>query len=162
MIAAVLLATAVLGLMSLAPRVASLTETVNEDDIALAAQHQVSEAIRQYADQSFDYLLRAFNVSMADDPNGPNTAPYHGTFSVDGLYDATGSSNVGLITFYTDETMIVPELGLPKDLNNSGDPPSDTDVSGDYVLLPFEIRVTWVDHRGIERHKEVISQAAGY
>ena len=69
MIAAVVLTVAVLGLMSLGPQIAGLTEASEDSNLARAGVHQVAEAIRQYADQSFAYTWRAFNTLTGDKGN---------------------------------------------------------------------------------------------
>ena len=164
MIAAVVLAVAILGLMSLIPTVTQLTETTEEGNLALNASLQVSEAIRQYADQSFAYTWMAYNSNPAVDPNGVSTAP-GATFSVSGLTNSAGSSQVGTITFYTDENgtgnaALDAKLGMPKDLDSKAAVSSD--VSATYTLLPFRIAVDWRDPFGHPRHTEIFSQVASY
>ena len=164
MIAAIVLAVAILGLMSLIPTVTQLTETTQEGNLALNASLQMSEAIRQYADADFVYVWKAYNGITADDPNGAGTAPGN-VFSVSGLQNAAGSSQVGSITFYTDENgtgnaALNAKLGMPKDLDSV--PGTSADVSATYTLLPFRIAVDWKDHSGHPRHTEIFSQVASY
>ncbi|GEM_PF-3938586 len=156
MIAAVVLSIALLGFMALVPTVAQLSETAGESNAALAASHQLSEAIRQYADSDFGYVYRAYNSATTDDPNGTGTAP-GATFTVSGLPTA-----VGTVTFYTDENENEPKVGLPnRDLNNNG-LTTDADVSADYTVLPFKITVTWSDQRKLQQQTEIFSQVIDY
>lgn len=160
MLACILMAVAVLGLMALIPTTAQMTETTEEGNLSMQACHQMSEAIRQYADKDFAYVWRVYNSVSSDDPNGIGTAP-GAAFSIEGLLNATGTSDVGSITFYTDETAVVDEVGLPKDLNGDGDA-NDTDVSGDFELLPYRMSVSWKDQRGLLRSQDFFSQVADY
>ena len=69
----------------------------------------------------------------------------------------------GRIIFYTDETDTVtdPTIGLPMDLNGDGDS-TDTDVAGNFQLLPVKVSIHWdgvlgrqrVDLRTILRKEE--------
>lgn len=169
MLACVLMSIAVLALMALIPTTTQLTETTEESNLAMQASHQLSEAIRQYADKDFSYVWKAYNSDPSDDPNGAGTAPGN-TFSIPGL-TATSESvggKVGSIIFFTDETLNTAEsnkVGLPnKDLNGDGDD-FDVDVvtvAPTYALLPYEIAVDWKDHAGLIRHTEIFSQVADY
>ena len=163
MLACLLMTVAVLALMALIPETVQLTETTEEGNLALQSCHQMSEAIRQYADKDFAYVWRAYNSDASDDPNGANSA-LGNTFSVAGLETAAGSSVVGTITFFTDETENTAtsnKAGLPKDLNGDSDA-ADADVSATYTLLPYEVSVDWQDHAGRARHTELFSQVADY
>lgn len=163
MLACVLMAVAVLGLMALIPSTTALTETTQESNLALNASLQVAEAVRQYADAHFAYVWRAYNSDPSDDPSGAGTAP-GATFSIDGLVNASGTSDVGTLTFFIDETETSAEAvkaGLPKDLNRDGDD-TDVDVSGSFTLLPYRISVQFQDHNGLQRNTEIFSQVSDY
>ena len=165
MIAAVVMAGAVLGLAALIPTITLQTEMARESNVAMAAVNQITEAIRQYADDDFLYVLRAYNNDPSDDPNGSGSAPGN-TFTVsappDYLYDQYGSAQVGTVTFYLDETATAPRVGLPgADLD--GDPLTDSpDISTTYALLPFTVSVDWKSRNGTVRHVEVSSQVVDY
>ena len=168
MLACVLMSIAVLALMALIPTTTQLTETTEESNLAMQASHQISEAIRQYADKDFAYVWKAYNSDPSDDPNGAGTA-LGNTFSIPGLTATSESVGgmVGSITFFTDETLNTAtsnKAGLPKDLNGDGDD-ADVDVvtvAPTYALLPYEIAVDWKDHAGLIRHTEIFSQVADY
>ena len=174
MLACLLMGTAVLALMALIPETVMLTETTEEGNLAMQASLQVSEAVRQYADQNFAYVWRVYNSAPADDPNGAGTAPVlpflapGNTFTVglapNQLENAAGSTAVGTVTFFTDETLNTTasnKVGLPKDLDGDN-AVTNTDVSATYTLLPFEVAVDWKDRRGLIRHTEIFSQVVDY
>lgn len=162
MIAAVIMAGAVLGLAALIPTITLQTEVAHESNLAMAAVNQVTEAIRQYADDDFLYVLRAYNDNPADDPNADHSGAPGNTFTVDDLYNQYGSALVGTITFHLDETATEPRVGLPgQDLDGDGLFTS-TDVSATYALLPFTVSVDWKCRNGTIRHVEVSSQVVDY
>ncbi len=161
MIAAVIMAGAVLGLASLIPTITLQTEVARESNVAMATANQMAESIRQYADDAWLYVWRAYNADPADDPNGNGTAPGN-AFPVTGLYGQYGGAQVGTITFHIDETADEPRVGLPgKDLDGDGLFTS-TDVSANYALLPFTISIDWKGRTGMMRHAEVSSQVVDY
>ena len=160
MIAAVILAGAVLGMAALIPSVTLNTEVTQESNLAMAAAHQMAEAVRQYADDSYAWTWRAYNDDASDDPSGIGSAP-GSTFTVSGLVAADGSLQVGTVAFYLDETATDDRVGLPKDLDGDGAATS-VDVSTSYTLMPFTISVDWLGRNGLIRHLEVSSQAVDY
>jgi len=57
------------------------------------------------------------------------------------------SDEAGRYVLFMDETMYIPELGMPRDLNGDGDA-DDWDVSGDYKIVPAMVTVEWVGDKG--------------
>jgi prepilin-type N-terminal cleavage/methylation domain-containing protein len=160
MLAAVIMAGAVLGLAALIPTVALQTEVAHESNLAMAATHQITEAIRQYADDGWLYVWRAYNADPSDDPNGSGTAAGN-AFAVAGLTGPYSMTQVGTVTFHLDETATNARVGLPKDLDGDG-LATTMDVSATYALLPFTVSVDWKGRNGTIRHVEVSSQVVDY
>lgn len=85
----------------------------------------------------------------ADSGNDPVAGAPGATFAVSGLSRRSDpGAEVGAIVLPLDtlgrlrEDLVMPELGMPMDLNGDGVIDSD-DHSGDYVVLPVLVRVRW-------------------
>lgn len=118
--------------------------SVAERDRALSAARQVVEDLRA---ATFEEVWVRHNGDTLDDP-ALGVSPGSG-FDVAGLQPlpADPDGRVGELLFPESggnlrEDLDLPRLGLPFDLDRDGSVTSD-DVSGDYRLLPVEIRVQW-------------------
>jgi len=154
MVAAVILAVALFGLLASLSYASRLIRAQKEINIAKNAARGIIESMRMY---DTGYIYAYYNSNPLDDPNGPNTAPGD-NFSAQGLDAQSGDPDgfVGKIEFpevtlsdgtdVLSETVTAPELGMPRDLNGDGDA-DDVDVSQDYRLLPVTVRVQWRSFR---------------
>jgi type II secretory pathway pseudopilin PulG len=101
------------------------------------------EAMRNHR---FEELYALYNDDPADDPDGPGTAPGSG-FPVDDLQPLPGREFVGRVIFpeldgTLREDAQIPSLNMPRDLNGDGEVDA-ADHSGDYVLIPVQVRIEW-------------------
>ncbi len=131
------------------------TSTVNSTSRQRASKREAviaSEGARRILEvmrsQDFQRIFALYNQSTADDPGGPGTAPGP-HFSVPGLSPQAGDADglVGEVRFAWNgpamsEQVVHEELGFPRDI--SGDDVVDAaDHSGNYILLPVEVRMQW-------------------
>ncbi|MCP5023735.1 MAG: prepilin-type N-terminal cleavage/methylation domain-containing protein [bacterium] len=99
----------------------------------------------------FEDLFTLYNNNPDDDPDGPGTAP-GSTFNTPGLAPRNGAQAVGFIMLPVlegnlRESLNIPELSLPRDLN--GDLViDDNDHAEDYNVLPIQILVEWTGSSG--------------
>ena len=123
-----------------------VNEANRKTAIASEAAQEMLETL--YA-QNFRNVFAAYNDTTADDP--PGLAPgssFPITRSTWTVESATGMT--GTLTFPTmpgapgvlREDVVDFGLGMPRDLNGDG-LVDGLDHSGDYVVLPVRIRVTW-------------------
>lgn len=145
----ILFATAVLMVAALAfsrAMVASmhLADSTREHTLASEAARRVLEEMQ---DAEFSDLLALYNADPSDDPVGVS-AP-GASFTVEGLTPAMDDTDgiVGAVEFPLTgvkllEDAEIPEFGLPRDLDGSGDI-DDVDHASDYALLPVRITVRW-------------------
>jgi hypothetical protein len=107
--------------------------------------------------EDFASIFALYNADPGDDPVG-TVAPGSG-FSVAGLQPADDDPDgfVGEIVFPTvvgpgglelHEDLDDPELGLPRDLDASGDVDGE-DHADDYRLLPVTLRLRWRGQNGV-------------
>jgi prepilin-type N-terminal cleavage/methylation domain-containing protein len=96
----------------------------------------------------FKDVFALYNANPNDDPGIPGSAPGN-HFSVHGLQvpDDEPGGSVGEIIFPTignqlREDVVLPDLGMPRDLNGDGIIDS-ADHAADYKLLPVLIRLHW-------------------
>ena len=130
-----------------------------ETATAAEAARRMLEILRS---EPFAQLFRRYNADPADDPDGAGTAPGRG-FAVETLTLVEGDADglAGEILFPSQgpelrEDTAAGALGMPRDL--SGDAEIDgEDHSGDYVILPVQIRVRWRGLAG-ERTFDIYSQ----
>jgi hypothetical protein len=118
--------------------------------IAAEGARRILEVMRA---QEFQDLFALYNAYPGDDPEGPGSGP-GADFVVPGLTPRAADADglVGKILFGSpgpalSEQADYPELGYPRDISGNGDEDND-DHSGDYVLLPVQIRVEWVGAGG--------------
>ncbi|MEZ6018879.1 MAG: hypothetical protein R3F17_01915 [Planctomycetota bacterium] len=119
-----------------------------ERTLALEAAMNQLEAMRALP---FRELAQRFNADPTDDPDGPGTAQGN-LFVVPGLSPQEGQPAVGtiempLVANRVREDVVIPKLGMPRDLN--GDFVVDADDHSDnYMLLPIRVRVAWAGTGG--------------
>ncbi len=99
-------------------------------------------------------VFRTFNADPYDDPNGIGTAPT-GVFRFDPGNGPTADGDLTVQVLMplgyggrVREDVVNPDLGMPRDLNGDGEIDS-LDHSGDYILLPIRVLVTWRGVTGI-------------
>jgi prepilin-type N-terminal cleavage/methylation domain-containing protein len=130
----------------------SRLDTVNKE--TAAATRAARRALERLRGTTFSDIYASFNAATVDDPGGDGTAP-GSTFTAPGLEEVVGGpgSITGEIVFPVgastnfDETLVAPELGLPRDLNADGKlsknvPPEDV------FVLPVTVRITWTGSAG--------------
>jgi type II secretory pathway pseudopilin PulG len=129
----------------------ALERSTRERALALQAAESSLEALQASA---FDEAFARFNATALDDPAGglsPGNA-----FAVPGLEPWPGDADglPGEILFPGDgvalfENVVVPELGMPRDLTLDDPPVIDgIDHAADYRVLPVLVRVRWAGARG--------------
>jgi len=96
----------------------------------------------------FKDVFALYDANPNDDPGIPGSAPGN-HFAVHGLQvpDDEPGGFVGEIVFPTignqlREDVVLPDLGMPRDLNGDGVIDS-ADHAGDYKVLPVMLRVHW-------------------
>ena len=129
------------------------TTTTHEGTLAKEAARMMLETVQA---APFDEAFALYNDDPEDDPDGVGSAPGAG-FAVDGLAPRAGDEDglAGSVRFPTldgapgvlREDLIMPAVGLPRDLNGDGQIDG-ADRSGDYELLPVIVRVEWVGSSG--------------
>jgi hypothetical protein len=93
-------------------------------------------------------VFRSFNKNPDDDPDGPYTAPGPDFRFDSGTTARTYGALTAEIIFPADELGLLresvssPEFGMPRDLNGDGTIDGN-DHSGDYVILPVRVRISW-------------------
>ncbi len=128
----------------------SLESDAQHQAAACAAARATLERMRA---TPFNQVFARFNASAADDPAG--VVSQGDRFAVIGLRPMPGEAFAGEIIFPTDpanatalrEDLVLPELGMPLDLNADGALDAN-DHAGDYRLLPVRVRVSWEGQRG--------------
>ena len=153
-------ATIALGVMLLAVLAYSRSVTggvrdqagLTERTTALNAAREMLETLRG---TDFAQVYALYNGNDADDPGGAGTAFGDG-FAIDGLLPQAGDADglPGRILFPEGpvgndlrEDLVLPQFGLPYDLNASGDIQA-APVNADYQLLPVRVRVEWTGSNG--------------
>jgi prepilin-type N-terminal cleavage/methylation domain-containing protein len=134
-------------------RASKSTDEVNR---ATKAAHAVLERIQA---EAFADAFRRFNSNTADDPGGAGTAP-GANFAVTGLTAEEGDADGFPLEVVfpiqpgdssrLQEDVVLPELGMPRDLNGDGVIDS-ANHSVDYKLLPVLVRVRWRSAAGSGR-----------
>jgi hypothetical protein len=126
-----------------------LNRVTRERMVADAAAREMAASMQT---APFGEIFRTFNADPADDPAGAGTAP-GADFDVPGLTARPGDADgrVGQLIFPTvvvaapvaelREDVVLPSLGMPRDLN--GDGIDALDHAGDYLVLPVGIRLEW-------------------
>ena len=114
----------------------------------VAASQAARRVLEQVRAESLGDVIVLYNESGTDDPDGPDTAPGN-KFAVTLLEKAIGGMGVDgtvVLPLGNDgvirENANIPELGMPRDLNGDGVIDGD-DRSGDLLILPVIVRVTW-------------------
>jgi prepilin-type N-terminal cleavage/methylation domain-containing protein len=150
MMVLVVLTIAVSMLASTMGSASKLAPVQRENALAAEAARRVLETMRS---QPFELMFATYNGDSSDDPAGAGTAPGSG-FAVDGLAPATDDPDglPGEVLFPTQAAPLLEngtwlELGLPRDLDLDGNIDA-TDHSGDYRILPVEVRIRWRGQNG--------------
>lgn len=131
-----------------------LRQSGSEAWAASCAAQSVLESMRN---EDLRSLVALYNSDPLDDPGGPGTAPGN-RFVVDDLTPLRGAprGTIGEVllplvntgtevapVFEVREDLVLPNLGLPRDLN--GDAVIDAnDHRADFTLLPVEIELRWI------------------
>jgi len=126
-----------------------------ERTIAMESIMNVLEDMRSVPFRDLSVL---YNDVDSDDPGGSGSAPGH-RFSVPELDYVLGgvTTLAGTITLPTiagliREDVVLPELGMPRDLN--GDFVADaSNHTGDYMILPVTVKVEWPGSAGLNEMK---------
>jgi type II secretory pathway pseudopilin PulG len=128
-----------------------LARTNEETSIAYAAARQRMAELQSVP---FQEIFARYNGAPNDDPGAPGSAPGK-DFAVRGLSAALDDADgfVGEVVFpelpiggglsELREDVVLPSLGMPRDLNGDGAPPDALNHAGDYVILPVTIQVRW-------------------
>jgi type II secretory pathway pseudopilin PulG len=153
---AVGIAVLIVGVLGFAQTLVSIERThlkTRQDSRATQAARAVLEAIESVP---FNEAFRRYNLLATDDPGGTGTAP-GGGFAVEGLTAPPGDADglPGEVIFPTPnaspgqlrEDVVLPELGMPRDLDGDG-VIENTSVAGAYWVLPVIVRVRWVGPAG--------------
>jgi hypothetical protein len=132
--------TGLLGLLSAIMSASTLQRTTRESLLATNAIRSEIEELRRYTVKELPIFY------------GPGS--FGETFDIPGLDPVPGDpvGQVGRVVIYTDETAVVPELGLPRDLDGDG-AVGDTDVTdGRMILVPAQVTARW---RGVNGVREI-------
>lgn len=121
-----------------------------ERALAVEAAQNIAEDMRR---APFDQIYALYNQDPTDDPGRAGTAP-GAHFAVEGLSVQEGDQDgfagrilLPSVAAVLREDLVVPSLGMPRDLN--GDHLIDSkDHSNSYVVLPVSIRVEWTGRVG--------------
>jgi type II secretory pathway pseudopilin PulG len=147
----------VVGFLTLSQAiVASMRVTRTNRESALATDGLRSMAELLQGDQEFATLFQRYNGTPGDFA-GPGAEPGD-AFDVPGLQAAADDPDgrVGEIVFpvtpvagaeQLHETLVDPELGMPRDLDGDGFLTAG-DKSGSYRLLPVLLRLSWQGNNG--------------
>lgn len=121
---------------------------IYELELAESTARRVVEDIRYRGLDSFADLYAQYDSDPDNDPDGNGTAPGPtlSDLTVLGMQAASDSPTGQLveIVMHTNETEVNAVHNLPRDLNGDGDA-DDVDVSGDYGILPFTVRIHWIN-----------------
>lgn len=153
LVAAVILSTALLALLSVSVHSIRLDNVTRESGLAVDAARTKFEEIRS---EPIEDVFARYNADPTDDPGGVKTAPGR-AFAV--VNDAHGLTGIGEVIFPVNaggqlrEDMNLPELGMPRDLNGDG-VIDNLDHRDDYIILPIRVRMTWRGASG-ERDKVI-------
>lgn len=146
-----ILVIAIIGIMSALVSAVRVDEATAEQIRALNA---CKSKIEEMKTVPFAEAWARFNSNPADDPGGAGTAPGC-NFAVAGLRPRTGDADglPGQVLFpealgNLSELVVDARLGMPRDLNGSGNPPSDANVSITYRILPVRVVVDWQGAKG--------------
>ena len=153
-IAMSLLGLAVVGMASVIMSAGALAMLNRETALAMQAGRGFTEQMQSAF--AFEELFAAYNENPLDDP-GTSLAP-GSEFQILGQSLGHGSTSYrltadGVIRFPENslgqlrEDILMPELGMPQDLNGDG-VIDNQDHSLDYRLLPVSISLTWRSKHG--------------
>jgi prepilin-type N-terminal cleavage/methylation domain-containing protein len=146
--AATIIAIVLTGLLG--TMILSYRQSLLAADLSIAADAARRQA-EVMASQRFRDIFFLYNATDEDDPNGRGTG-FGSGFEVQGLDPraADGDGRVGRVVFPTRqgfprnlvETAVIPELGMPRDLDGSG-AIEGSNKEASYVLLPVTLKLEW-------------------
>lgn len=151
----------VVGLLGFAQVIALSVGSSTSNQEANLAIEAARAKIEEIQAAEFDDLFELYNPIAGDDPGGAGTAPGN-TFTVPGLQPDPNDPD-GIVGQVLIPTMVgatgaweIREdfqsagLGTPRDLDGDG-VIDQLDHSGDYGILPVQVRLQWRGARGISR-----------
>ena len=162
LIAGTILSVGLVSAMILIPTTAKLEQSNSSEEIGrMVLQRMVDEL---YEMGTYD-AFRTYNDFGADDPDGEDTAP-GSRFEMPPFEAVHPDGFVGRITFPThtlqndnktvqmDETVDVPVLGMPRDLDGDGKRSKSTSAN-DLIILPVRVSLDWKSAAG-DQHLEAV------
>jgi len=133
---------------------------------SVTAAEAAESFVERLRSENVRLVFARYNTDPSDDPGGAGTAP-GARFEVVGLDPGDAPDGLaGEVRFPAVDTgpaggppvlelredTVEPAFGLPRDLN--GDSIIDeADHGDDYLLLPFEVVVTWRGRTGLREHR---------
>lgn len=152
-IALTIVAGAALACASMQVSSLRLDSTNRESAAAFAAATSELEFV---CARPFDRIVPTFNTDATDDPDGAGTAPGRNftqpQFRTLGtLAPVTAEVLVPAIGTALREDAVIPELGLPADLNGDGAIDA-LDHARDAILLPVAVRLRWTGANGARQY----------
>lgn len=149
LISTVVIAVALLASAGTLGTTLRLSRVVSERDVA---QRAATAVLQDVASVEFAKVLASYDADPSNDPGGAGKAP-GAKFAVAGLNppagvnpDAVGEVVFPLAGTAVREDLVLPELGMPRDLNGDGRIDG-ADHAADCRLLPVLVRVRW---QGVE------------
>jgi prepilin-type N-terminal cleavage/methylation domain-containing protein len=147
----VAMAVLLVGIMGFSRSMLSIGRSSQEQHDAALATQAARDVLERIGAESFSEAFRRYDGDPANDPGGAGTAPGEG-FAVPGLSAVAGDPDglPGQVIFpivsaspgRLREDVVMPDLGMPRDLNGDGVVDAN-DHSLDYTLLPVLVRVRW-------------------
>ena len=169
MIAMVIIAVALLALMSFINSSGQMQDDSRERTLAYNAARQKIEDMRQLITPktiySFYNSIQAASWFRVDDlpagvgPNRPSlTDPTQPSIPAQGriLFPDAGLGG-GVLEVLSTDGQLQKALGLPKDLNGDGTITKDTVTIDQILILPVMIRIEWRNHNGRTSKVEVVT-----
>lgn len=157
------------GVLGFARSILSIGSSSQKQRELSRAVDAANDVLERVSAESFPQAFRSFNADSADDPGGPGTAPGAG-FAVTTLSAMPGDADglPGEVVFPSPsgspnelrEDVVLPELGMPRDLNGDG-VIDGANHALDYKLLPVLVRVRWRTASGNGQF-ELKTMLAGY
>ena len=133
----------------------------HENEQFSQAMELAREVVEQMQAREFSEVFARHNTESSDDPDGPGTAvgsswTHQDSYERQYTSDEKGVSSSPItcrVEFPVQGTALredldLPEFGLPTDLNSDGVIDSE-DHSGDYVLLPVVLRLSYPGATGV-------------
>jgi type II secretory pathway pseudopilin PulG len=148
---ALAMAVLVVGVLGFSQSIMSARLSIQRTHELDRAAQATREMLERIEAEAFADAFRRFNADPSDDPGGAGTAP-GASFAVNGLSALPSDVDhmPGEVIFpirpgfssQLREDAVLPELGMPRDLNGDG-VVDGNDHALDYRLLPVIVRVNW-------------------